>query len=153
MREGKITFSVVGFGGRASTYLSALRDLYPDIFQLVAVAEPDPQKRQKALQDYHVPEDGLFETDLQLMAKPRLSDVVIISTQDALHYHETITLMEKGYDIILEKPVSTKLEELLDLRRRAAAHPNQLIAVCHVLRHSNFSGAYGKLLHQVCLVM
>jgi len=138
MREGKITFSVVGLGGRASAYLSALRDLYPDIFQLVAVAEPDPQKRQKALQDYHVPEDRLFETDLQLMAKPRLSDVVIISTQDALHYHETITLMEKGYDIILEKPVSTKLEELLDLRRRAAAHPDQLIAVCHVLRHSNF---------------
>ena len=35
-----------------------------------------------------------------------------------------------------EKPISTKMDELLDLRRRAAAYPNQMVAVCHVLRHT-----------------
>ena len=44
-----------------------------------------------------------------------------MGTQDALHYRETVALLEKGYDIILEKPISTKMDELLDLRRRAAA--------------------------------
>ena len=30
MYEGKVTFAVVGLGGRASAYLAALREFYPD---------------------------------------------------------------------------------------------------------------------------
>lgn len=124
MYEGKVTFAVVGLGGRASAYLAALREFYPDGHAVVAVADPDPKKRLRAAQEYAVPESGLFETDLELMEQPRLADVAIVGTQDALHYRETVALLEKGYDIILEKPISTKMDELLDLRRRAAAYPN-----------------------------
>ena len=138
MYEGKVTFAVVGLGGRASAYLAALREFYPDGHAVVAVADPDPKKRLRAAQEYAVPESGLFETDLELMEQPRLADVAIVGTQDALHYRETVALLEKGYDIILEKPISTKMDELLDLRRRAAAYPNQMVAVCHVLRHTAF---------------
>jgi len=138
MYEGKVTFAVVGLGGRASAYLAALREFYPDGHAVVAVADPDPKKRLRAAREYAVPESGLFETDLELMEQPRLADVAIVGTQDALHYRETVALLEKGYDIILEKPISTKMDELLDLRRRAAAYPNQMVAVCHVLRHTAF---------------
>ena len=138
MYEGKVTFAVVGLGGRASAYLAALREFYPDGHAVMAVADPDPKKRLRAAQEYAVPESGLFETDLELMEQPRLADVAIVGTQDALHYRETVALLEKGYDIILEKPISTKMDELLDLRRRAAAYPNQMVAVCHVLRHTAF---------------
>ena len=84
MYEGKVTFAVVGLGGRASAYLAALREFYPDGHAVVAVADPDPKKRLRAAQEYAVPESGLFETDLELMEQPRLADVAIVGTQDAL---------------------------------------------------------------------
>src|SRR5690606_38526774 len=46
--------------------------------------------------------------------------------------------IEKGYDIILEKPISMSLAEVLEIDRLGKKHPDQLIAVCHVLRHSPF---------------
>ena len=151
MYEGKVTFAVVGLGGRASAYLAALREFYPDGHAVVAVADPDPKKRLRAAQEYAVPESGLFETDLELMEQPRLADVAIVGTQDALHYRETVALLEKGYDIILEKPISTKMDELLDLRRRAAAYPNQMVAVCHemCIRDRLRTGVRGGCLRNV----
>ena len=95
MYEGKVTFAVVGLGGRASAYLAALREFYPDGHAVVAVADPDPKKRLRAAQEYAVPESGLFETDLELMEQPRLADVAIVGTQDALHYRETVALLER----------------------------------------------------------
>lgn len=50
MYEGKVTFAVVGLGGRASAYLAALREFYPDGHAVVAVADPDPKKRLRAAQ-------------------------------------------------------------------------------------------------------
>ena len=55
MYEGKVTFAVVGLGGRASAYLAALREFYPDGHAVVAVADPDPKKRLRAAQEYAVP--------------------------------------------------------------------------------------------------
>lgn len=138
MHQGKVTFTVVGLGGRASAYLSALREFYPEDYQVVALAEPDREKRCRAQQDYGIPDQRMFTSDLELMEQPRLSDVVIIGTQDALHYRAAVAFLEKGYDIILEKPVSTNLDEILSLSRLAKAHPNQIVAVCHVLRHTVF---------------
>ena len=130
MYEGKVTFAVVGLGGRASAYLAALREFYPDGHAVVAVADPDPKKRLRAAQEYAVPESGLFETDLELMEQPRLADVAIVGTQDALHYRETVALLEKGYDIILEKPISTKMDEALgNVRTQAARLPLQKAAM------------------------
>ena len=60
----------MGLGGRASAYLAALREFYPDGHAVVAVADPDPKKRLRAAQEYAVPESGLFETDLELMDSP-----------------------------------------------------------------------------------
>ena len=96
MYEGKVTFAVVWLGGRASAYLAALREFYPDGHAVVAVADPDPKKRLRAAREYAVPESGLFETDLELMEQPRLADVAIVGTQDALHYRETVALLEKA---------------------------------------------------------
>ena len=48
MYEGKVTFAVVGLGGRASAYLAALREFYPDGHAVVAVVDPDPKKRLRA---------------------------------------------------------------------------------------------------------
>ena len=136
--QGRVTFSVVGLGGRASAYLSALQEYYPEKYRVVAVADPDPTKQARAKKEYGLGDHQIFNTDLELMAQPRLSDVAIIATQDKLHLRDIRGLLEKGYDLILEKPVATTLEELKEVASLSKAFPDQMAAVCHVLRHSPF---------------
>ena len=99
MTQGKVTFSVMGLGGRASAYLSALQAYAPHAYQLVAVADPDPAKQARARSEYGLGEGQIFDTDLDMMAQPRLSDVAIIATQDKLHLRDIRGLLEKGYEV------------------------------------------------------
>lgn len=146
MKQGRVTFSVVGLGGRASAYLSALQELYPNEHQVVAVADPDPVKQACARNDYGLQDNQIFETDLELMEQPRLSDVAIVATQDKLHLRDIRGLLAKGYDLILEKPVATTLEELQEIAAVSKSFPDQMVAVCHVLRHTVFFGEIRRIL-------
>lgn len=146
MKQGRVTFSVVGLGGRASAYLSALQELYPNEHQVVAVADPDPVKQARARNDYGLQDNQIFETDLELMEQPRLSDVAIVATQDKLHLRDIRGLLAKGYDLILEKPVATTLEELQEIAAVSKSFPDQMVAVCHVLRHTVFFGEIRRIL-------
>ena len=146
MKQGRVTFSVVGLGGRASAYLSALQELYPNEHQVVAVADPDPVKQARARNDYGLQDNQIFDTDLDLMEQPRLSDVAIVATQDKLHLRDIRGLLAKGYDLILEKPVATTLEELQEIAAVSKSFPDQMVAVCHVLRHTVFFGEIRRIL-------
>ena len=146
MKQGRVTFSVVGLGGRASAYLSALQELYPNEHRVVAVADPDPVKQARARNDYGLQDNQIFDTDLDLMEQPRLSDVAIVATQDKLHLRDIRGLLAKGYDLILEKPVATTLEELQEIAAVSKSFPDQMVAVCHVLRHTVFFGEIRKIL-------
>ena len=146
MKQGRVTFSVVGLGGRASAYLSALQELYPNEHQVVAVADPDPVKQARARNDYGLQDNQIFDTDLDLMEQPRLSDVAIVATQDKLHMRGIRGLLAKGYDLILEKPVATTLEELQEIAAVSKSFPDQMVAVCHVLRHTVFFGEIRRIL-------
>ena len=127
MKQGRVTFSVVGLGGRASAYLSALQELYPNEHQVVAVADPDPVKQARARNDYGLQDNQIFDTDLDLMEQPRLSDVAIVATQDKLHLRDIRGLLAKGYDLILEKPVATTLEELQEIAAVSKSFPDHSI--------------------------
>ena len=146
VKQGRVTFSVVGLGGRASAYLSALQELYPNEHQVVAVADPDPVKQARARNDYGLQDNQIFDTDLKLMEQPRLSDVAIVATQDKLHLRDIRGLLAKGYDLILEKPVATTLEELQEIAAVSKSFPDQMVAVCHVLRHTVFFGEIRRIL-------
>jgi predicted dehydrogenase len=61
--------------------------------------------------------------------------------------------LEKGHDILLEKPISSRLEELQAIQEAASCYMRKVI-VCHVLRYTPFfrtiksiidSGSIGKI--------
>lgn len=49
--------------------------------------------------------------------------------------------MEKGYDLLLEKPIATSIEDC-EAIYEAATRLNRKVIVCHVLRYTPF---YSKL--------
>lgn len=134
----KITFSVIGLGGRANVYLTALEKYFKGEFSVVAIAEPDKVKQKKYQERFDIESQYVFDNDLEFLKAEKLSDIVIVATQDEFHLREVTGLLKKGYDIILEKPVASKYQDVIKLAKIAKKYPDQNIIVCHVLRYTKF---------------
>ena len=142
--KAPITFAIAGFGDRGSTYAS-MEKLFPDKMKVVAVADLLPQKVEKARALYHIPQDHCFSSAEEMLAAPRLADVMVISTMDRQHVDQAIPALEKGYHILLEKPISPELSQCWKLLEVARRCPGKII-VGHVLRYTVFYNTLKDLL-------
>jgi predicted dehydrogenase len=91
----------------------------------------------------------------ELLARPKFADLVIIATMDRDHFAPAMAAIEKGYDLLLEKPISATPEECCAIAR-AAQEKGVFVLVCHVLRFTPFfgtlkavvdSGRLGEIMH------
>jgi len=133
----KITIAIAGLGSRGKDAYAPAIARMSDRAEIVAVADIDFAKVQKAAQIYHVPEERCFNSAESLLAENRLADVLVLATQDRQHVQQAIPALEKGYDLLLEKPISPNIEEckqLLEVSKRTG----RKVVVCHVLRYTPF---------------
>lgn len=137
----QITFAICGFGSRGGGVYAGFQKKHPDLMKVVAVADPRPERLQSAKDDFGVAPENCFDDGFKLLEQPRLADVLVIATQDKDHIKFAIPALKKGYDLLLEKPISPSLDECLELQRVAHEY-NRTVVVCHVLRYTPF---YGKL--------
>lgn len=136
-----ITFAICGFGDRGSTYAS-MQELFPGRMKIVAVADLNPDKVKKAQALYHIPPENCFQSGEEMLAHDKLADVMIVSTMDRQHVDHAIPALERGYHVLMEKPISPDLNKCREILAASAAHPDQLVILCHVLRYTAF---YNKL--------
>lgn len=145
----KITISIIGAGERTDCYLAALNKFYSNNFEIVAVADPDVKKREFYKEKYGVKDCYLFDGyESFIKNKERLSDIAIVATLDDMHYEPAIHVIEKDYDVILEKPIGFTIEETVAIGECAKKHPNSLVAVCHVLRYTPFFKTIKNILNR-----
>jgi len=147
-----LTLACLGCGARAQTYtqLAARR---PDRFRIVAGADPVPERVEKIRQ--FAGGDGFrgYPDAAALLRAGKLADVLLIATQDNSHFEFCRAALGLGYDILLEKPIATRVEQVLEIERLARAAQRRVM-VCFVLRFAAFyrkvreiiqSGALGEL--------
>ena len=72
-----------------------------------------------------------------LLMEPTQADLVIVATQDHQHREQAIAAMERGYDLLLENPIATSLEDVLAVEQ-AAIKRGRWVVVCLVLRCALF---------------
>lgn len=132
-----ITCAVSGFGGRGCDSYASYQLAHPDELRLVAVADPDEKRLAIAKERYHVPKEFCFHSGDELLAQPKLADVLIIATQDNEHTRYAFPALKKGYHLLLEKPISSDIGECIALRE-AAKEYHRIVMVCHVLRYAPF---------------
>ena len=132
----KITAVVVGYGQRGSTYAHYAVD-NPEEFQVVAVADATAAKRATAKHLHNLSDDRIFTNWKDLAAQPKMADFAIIATQDNMHYEPALALIEKGYNLLLEKPMAVTPKECKDITE-AAEKKGVKVVVCHVLRFTDF---------------
>ena len=141
-----ITFAIAGFGSRGSTYAS-MAELFPEKIKIVAVADIVPEKVEKAKKLYNIPEENCFSSAEEMLSKPKLADVVCICTLDRQHVDQGIPALQKGYDIVLEKPISPDLDKCKEMLEAAEKSDSRII-VCHVLRYTPFFNKLRELVRE-----
>ena len=142
--KAPITFAIAGFGDRGSTYAS-MQKLFPDRMKVVAVADINPEKVQNAKELYGIKDELCFTSAEEMLAQDKLADVMVVSTMDRQHVNHAIPALEKGYNILMEKPISPDLQECKRIIEVAKHCPGKII-VCHVLRYTTFYNTLKSIL-------
>ena len=150
-----ITAVVLGAGSRGEIYANYAKE-HPEELKIVAVAEPKEDRRRLMAQAHDIPEENCFAHWRDLLDKPVLADAAFICTLDDQHTEPAILALQKGYHVLLEKPMSNKEEECVAIEA-AAAKSGKTLAVCHVLRYTPFYQSLKALVDggeigQVCAI-
>ena len=132
----KVTFAILGVGNRGTAYAGKILK-HPDDAQIVALADVSPIRTEAINKYIGLPESAIFDGAESIFAAGKLADVMIIATQDSQHKEHALKAMELGYDLILEKPISNKLEDIVAIAD-AAERLGRQVLVCHVLRYTPF---------------
>lgn len=127
---------VIGYGGRGSSYAQYAID-NPQELEIVSVAEPLEAKRMTAKKQLHLEDSQIYTDWRQLAKQPKKADFAIIATQDYMHYAPALALIEKGYHLLLEKPMAPTLKECREITE-AAEKKGVKVVICHVLRFTKF---------------
>ncbi len=131
-----VTCAIVGAGQRGQTYASYAA-FYPKEANIVAVAEPNPVRRGRILAQHDVPPENVFSDWKDLAGRERLADAVLICTQDRMHTEPVLAFAEKGYHILLEKPMAPTVRECRAIVK-AVKDAGVVFAVGHVMRYSAY---------------
>ena len=142
-----VTFAICGCGARGLEAYAPYQDAHPEEMKIVAGADCRPERLAMLRERYGVRPERCFPSDEALLAQPRLADVMIVATQDRQHVPAALAALDKGYHVLLEKPISPSLEECRALQRKAR-ETGRTVVVCHVLRYTRFYAALEALLRR-----
>ena len=150
----KLKAALLGAGNRGQIYCDYALTC-PDELEIVSVIDINPFKMNEAGDKYGVEKSMRFLSLDEFIRANVECDFVVNATMDEMHYETAMALIEAGYNLVLEKPITANLEELLDIERLAKKKGVQIL-VCHVLRYTPFyrtikeildSGKIGKIIN------
>lgn len=118
-------YAQIGLGGRHKMFRDAVMDTYKDSAEMVALCDKNPgrlelsQKQAEETAGLSIP--GYAAEDFEKMIDDTAPDTVIVTTMDATHDDYICRAMEKGCDIITEKPMTIdaqKCQRILDTKAK-----------------------------------
>jgi predicted dehydrogenase len=133
----KITFALVGAGSRGLDCFGKYILQDSENVKIVAVAEPREFQRNEAVRRHEILPAQVFSDWQEMLAKPRLADAVIITTTDRVHMAPAIAAAEKGYHILLEKPMAPTARECIRIVETCKKN-HVMLSVCHGLRYAPY---------------
>ncbi|XP_070579331.1 putative oxidoreductase YteT isoform X2 [Ptychodera flava] len=122
---------------------------------IVGVADPIPIRMKRMQSLYEIPGENVFSDWSDFIARDKFADVVIITTQDRHHKKPAVACADKGYHILLEKPMAVTEEDCQEIVE-ACERNSVMLSVCLVFRYQESkvkikeiieSGAIGKVVN------
>ena len=132
----KITAVVLGCGNRGQAYADyALHS--PEELEIVGVIDVNKQALDWAKEKYGVRADMAFSSLDEFLERKIPCDFIINATMDSAHYQTAMKILQAGYNVLLEKPVTAVPSELLDIKNLATKKGLKVV-ICHVLRYTPY---------------
>ena len=121
--EGKRRIRLGMVGGGPGAFIGAVHRIaarMDDHYELVAAAlSSDPARSRAAAQDLHIAPDRAYGSYTEMAgAEAKRADrieAVAIVTPNNMHYPMAKTFLEAGFHVICDKPLTTTVQEALDL--------------------------------------
>ncbi|MFC5404076.1 Gfo/Idh/MocA family protein [Cohnella soli] len=142
-----ITAALIGAGQRGAGAYAPYALNHAEEIRFVAVADADPERRERFGQTHGIAESNAFSSWEHLLNGPKIADAVLICTQDKMHFEPTLRALEQGYHVLLEKPMSPDPLECFIMGEYAEKH-NRVLSICHVLRYTDFFALIKKILSE-----
>ena len=140
-----LRIGVIGAGNRGKDVYANFILKNSDEAEIVAVAEPNPIKRDQMIKAHGILPEYVFNSWEEFLEKDKFCDAIILATGDDMHFEPIELAMKKGYDILLEKPMSNKVEECIEIVKMAEKYGVKVM-VCHVLRYTPFFSKLKELI-------
>lgn len=99
-----ITMVIGGLGVRGYEVYASYAYRHPQNVTVVAVADPDPEKRAAAKERFHLPDSACYPDMETLLQQPRLADVAVIATQDRQHIAHAMPALERATTCCWKSP-------------------------------------------------
>ena len=125
----QLKVAVIGAGSMGMNHLRVLRDLNPEIVELVGVADVHEAVLNHATGRFYV----TGYADYRQMVEETHPDLVAVVVPTHLHFPVASYLLDRGIHVLIEKPIASTVQEALSLITIARSH-NAKLAVGHVER-------------------
>ncbi len=115
-----IRIAVVGLGGQGRNQMELVQKLGP--YEVVGGSDPSPEARERAVAQIGIP---VYDTLEELLDKTR-PEVVYVATATFAHVEPTVSALQAGCHVILDKPMGVNRAEADRMVAAAAASSAEL---------------------------
>lgn len=131
MLDKKLEIGIIGAGTRGIKCFATWIEKRDDA-RITAICDPNPVRMAEGVKKLSV--KPVFYTDIGLMFEKEKLDAVIITSPDNCHEANAVTALEKGVNVLIDKPLSTTVkgcQSIID----AASKAQKLAMIGFNLRH------------------
>lgn len=147
-------YALIGCGRIATNHMKAA--LNNDL-EIVAVCDVIPEKMEELLSKHDINNDTSIRRyeDYKKMIEDIKPELVSIATESGIHAEIALYCIEKGVNLIIEKPMAMSIEDadkIIELSEAkgvkvSACHQNRFNVAIQQLRKAIEAGRFGKLSH------
>lgn len=147
-------YALIGCGRIAVNHMKAALN---NELEIVAVCDVLPEKMEEILAKYDLQDDKTIKryTDYKEMIEKEEIELASIATESGIHAEIALYCIEKGVNLIIEKPMAMSIEDadkIIKLSEEknvkvSACHQNRFNVAIQELRKAIEAGRFGKLSH------
>ncbi len=115
--EKSVKVGIIGCGGIAEWHVTRYYKTFPGV-EVIAVADIFESKARDAAKRWGISEDKVFTNHVDMLDKVKL-DAVSICTPHSAHAEPSIDALERGVNVLVEKPMTSKAIEALEMLKAA----------------------------------
>lgn len=141
-----IPILLIGAGQQGARAYASYALRRPEDMQVVALVEPDEERCHRVAASHKIPHKRRFYRWQDLLTAPQLADIAIVTTPDHIRVPIIQSLLEIGYHVMVETPMTLNPIDCLRLLG-IAHHARGKLLLSHPLRHTAFYRALHDIVH------